>query len=217
MMTALLVIVPATMQAAEPALRELPPVKLDDAVGSALENNPSVSNSKLEIEISKDKAAVAKTHMLPSVHVTGLGFQLLTPLQFGFDKGAFGNFPSTGPIPSKNTNVSTDQRPALFVNVAVAQPILQLGRIELAVRQAELARMIALEKLRLQKQQVTNQVRLAYYKVLEYEDAQKVVDSTITLYTSKLIALRQDIWPTRWYRRRSQWKYSTAATGQCSI
>jgi outer membrane protein len=167
---------------AEEAGQSLAPVRLDQAVGSALDNNASIKNSQLEVEISRDRIMAAKTHFLPAVRFNAAGLQLLTPLNFDFGKGVFGTFESTGPIPAKRINVSTDLRPLLVINTALVQPILQLGRVQLGVRQLELSRLIAQQKLRAQRQQIVNQTRHAYYKALELEESIKVIDATRTLY-----------------------------------
>lgn len=170
---------PARAQDTPPSLA---PVTLDQAVSSALDNNSAIKNSRLEVEISKDRILAAKTHFLPVVKFTAAGLQLITPLNFSFDKGVFGTFESTGPIPSRRTNVATDQKPLLIINTAMVQPILQLGRVHLGYKQLELSRQIAQEKLRAQRQDVANQIRHAYYKALELQDSMKVIDATRTLY-----------------------------------
>lgn len=173
------VLAPSCFAAGEP---EPSTLTVDQAVTSALTDNAQVKNSQLELEITKKRVAIARSHFLPKMKVSSLGLQLLTPLKFDFGRGVFGDFESTGPIPREKTSVTTDQKPALFVNVAVAQPILQLPKIDIAVKQSQLARQMASEKVRQQKQQITNQVRNTYYKILELEATRKVIDDTIALF-----------------------------------
>lgn len=167
-----------------PSLRPavLEPVTLQSAVQSSLDNNTQIKNSRLEVEISQTKVQSARTRLFPEVHLNAVGLQLLAPLEFDFNKGVFGNYKGIGPIPSEKIDVKTDQRPILFINSSLVQPITQLGRIRLAIRQAEIAKSIAQQKYRLQRQQVSNQVRRAYYKILESEDNLKVLDSTRQMF-----------------------------------
>lgn len=160
----------------------LSPVKLEAAVNTAVNDNPTLKNSLLDASIARDRISAARSQFYPHVKVSTLGLQLLTPLNFGFDKGVFGSFASTGPIPSQNTNVSTGLEPVLIVNTLIAQPISQIPRIRLGVRQLEIAQEIARQKFKVQRQQLVSDVKHAYYKALELEDALKVVQATETLY-----------------------------------
>lgn len=167
-----------------PALRPavLEPVTLQQAVQSSLDNNSQIKNSRLDIEINQTKISSARTRLFPEVHLNAIGLQLLAPLEFDFNKGALGNYKATGPIPGEKLSVTTDQRPVLFLNTSLVQPITQLSRIRLAIRQAEISRSIVQQKYRQQKQQISNQVRRAYYKILENQDNLKVLDSTRQMF-----------------------------------
>src|SRR5205814_1618225 len=115
------------------------PLKLDQAVQLALSKSRQISNRRLDIEISKDRYIQARARLFPDVHVTALGLQLLSPLNFRFNKGVFGNYPLIGKVPGENTNVTTDQRPIFFLNTSVAQPITQITRVKLAIQQSQLS------------------------------------------------------------------------------
>lgn len=171
-----------TAELKPPITMDLAPVKLSDALDSALERNTTIRNGRIELEISKDRYATARTHLFPVFKMQAVGLQLITPFQFDFEKGVFGNFASTGPIPKENTNVTTDQKPVLLVNTMLAQPILQLGRVNLGIRQARIGRELAAEKLRAQRQEIALKVRTAYYKVLELEETHKVIEATRNLF-----------------------------------
>jgi len=160
----------------------LKPLKLEQAVDMALGKNWQIKNGILEVRISKDRIASSKTDFFPSVKVQTIGGQLLTPLNFSFKRGSLGNIPGVGPVPDQNINVTTNERPFLFVNAMLSQPIIQVGKTAAYVAQNKLAKQIAEQKLTSQKLQVTNQVKRAYYQALELEGTLKVVDATRTLY-----------------------------------
>src|SRR5215468_4733961 len=89
-----------TVRAQEPTSSGAPPLALDEAVTLAQANNREVKNAILTAAIDEDQIAEARTYRLPSLNVYALGSQLLTPVDFTFQKGVFGDFPGTGPIPA---------------------------------------------------------------------------------------------------------------------
>lgn len=160
----------------------LEPLRLDQAVDIALGKNYQIKNGLLEVRISKDRISSSKLDFLPEVKVQSLGGQLLTPLNFRFKKGSLGRIPGGGPIPDENVSVTTNERPFLFINAMISQPIIQMGRTAATVAQNKLAKSIAEQKLAAQRQQTANQVKRAYYQALELEGTLKVVEATRTLY-----------------------------------
>ena len=83
---------------------------LDNAIQIAIENNRSLKVATLEVDKSKWEVAELKTKRLPAFSGTVLGSQLLNEVSFDFPAGAFGTFPSTGPIPSNDTKITTPRR-----------------------------------------------------------------------------------------------------------
>src|SRR5262249_7623470 len=81
-------------------------LSLDEAIHLAIANNRSLKIATLDVDKSKWQVAEAKTKRLPAFNTTILGSELLNELSFTFEKGAFGSFPSTGPIPNKDTKVT---------------------------------------------------------------------------------------------------------------
>jgi outer membrane protein len=158
------------------------PLPVDQVLRMTLTENADIKNNDLDVSISRDRTASARTNFFPQVHAQAMGLQLLAPLNFRFNKGVFGKYPIIGPIPSERVNVQTDQRPVLFINTSIIQPILQLPRIALGVKQSQVATVIAQQKARVQRQQIANQVRRAYYKALELENGLKVTEDTAVMY-----------------------------------
>src|SRR5262249_46191491 len=83
---------------------------LDEAITRALGHNRLARNAQLEVEKSEDRPAAGRTRRWPAFNLTTLSSQLLSPLEFRFERGALGSFPATGPIPEKNTLISTPRR-----------------------------------------------------------------------------------------------------------
>ncbi|HEU4400878.1 MAG TPA: TolC family protein [Candidatus Polarisedimenticolia bacterium] len=148
---------------------------LEQAVALALENNRLVRNAALEAAKAVDSLASFRTNRLPAIDLTALESQTLADLKFRFPAGAFGDFPATGPIPSRDTDVTAPGGRTAFVFGRITQPLLQLPRIGLGVRLKALNLEVAREKLRAQRQSTVSDVKSAYYSLL---DAQSALDAT---------------------------------------
>lgn len=155
---------------------------LDEAVQLAIANNRSLHIANLEIDKSKWQIAEFKTKRLPSLSTTVLGSQLLTEISFTFKKGAFGDFPSTGPIPNEDTKITTPRRPTAYVVSQATQPLSQLYKINLGVRAQELNAQLNGEKARAERQAVVKNVKEAYYAVLQQESALEALQASVKQY-----------------------------------
>src|SRR5215831_7871591 len=80
---------------------------LEQAITLALGENRQVKSASIEVEKYGDKLASLRTKRLPAFKVNSTASQLLTPISFTFDKGAFGTYPGIGPVPDKTTEIST--------------------------------------------------------------------------------------------------------------
>jgi hypothetical protein len=85
---------------------------LDQAIGLARANNRENKRAKLEIARQREASAEARTSLLPRFDTYLLATELLTPLDFTIKAGQLGTFPTTGPIPSSNTDLNTPARPS---------------------------------------------------------------------------------------------------------
>jgi len=148
-----------------------PPLTLDEAINLAQANNRQVKNAILTAAIDEEQIAEARTYRLPSLSVYALGSQLLTPVDFTFQKGVFGTFPGIGPVPATDTKIHTPLRPTFYGLTQLSQPLSQQHKIGLNIRQAKLAKLVDEQRLRAQKQAVINQVKKAYYAILQTQSS----------------------------------------------
>lgn len=155
-----------------------PLLTLDDALGIALKDNRGVRTATLEVGRAGDRLGAAKTRRFPSVHVGAGGDYPLTPLNLTFHQGDFGTFPGTGPIPSTQTTLSTQNLMAT-ASASIVQPLARQYRIGLTVDQMGVAQDIAREDLRAQRQAVANDVKRAYYLVLQAQSAREAVQEAV--------------------------------------
>ena len=155
---------------------------LDEAIQIAVANNRSLKIATLEVDKSKWEIAETKTKRLPSFSSTVLGSQLLTEMSFTFKEGTFGDFASTGPIPNKDTKITTPRRLTAYVVSQVTQPLSQLYKIHLGVRAQELSSQVTSEKARAEKQGVIKDVKQAYYAALQSENVLQVAEASVRQY-----------------------------------
>ena len=85
-------------------------LSLDRAIRIAVENNRQLETARLQVEKADADLAATRTRRLPVFETEVQASQLLTPVDFAFPQGAFGDFPGIGPIPSVDTKVSVPRR-----------------------------------------------------------------------------------------------------------
>ena len=101
---------------------------------------------------------------------------------FTFTKGVLGNYANVGPIPDRDVKMSTPSRPTAILFGQVTQPLSQLHRIRLNIKQAALSTDIAREQLRGQEQSVLNNVKRTYYAIVQTESALQSVRQALAFY-----------------------------------
>src|SRR5688572_12446835 len=155
---------------------------VEQAVQYALQHNPSLRTAELDVEKADDNLAAFRTRRLPSIRWNALGGQLLTTPSVTFSRGVFGTYPENGPIPSRETKVDTPRRPTAFVFGQVLQPLSQQRRLGLGVESLKLERQIEAAKLAERRATIAEQVRKAYYRLLETQSALESVEKSLPLY-----------------------------------
>ena len=160
----------------------LPELTLEEAVEQAVANNSSLKTASIETRLAGDDLAANRTKRFANTQITALGAQLVTKPSVTFPAGSLGIYSATGPIPATDQKIEIARKPAGTVNVSVAQPLstqyqlhLQLKALELGLegtRQDE-------EKTRLE---VVDQVRRAYYTVVEAQSALDSLQASLPYY-----------------------------------
>src|SRR6202795_94410 len=114
------------------------PLTLEEAVSLARLHNRELKQAGLEIHKQQEAFGEAKTQLYPRFDTYFLASELLTPLDFTIKSGTFGSFPATGPIPAKDSQIHTPARPVAIASVTATQPLTQLLRIDLSIKQQKL-------------------------------------------------------------------------------
>src|SRR5262245_15529931 len=165
-----------------PAASAAETLTLEQAIELALRDNRQVKNAALEVSKFEDRLAATRTRRLPEVQFRAHGPQLLSSLDFKSDQGVFGNYPNIGPIPAQQTLISTPRRPTAVLVGQINQPLSQLYRAGLELKQLDAGREIAGQQVRAQRQSVINNVKQVYYAILQTQSALRTTEETIKLY-----------------------------------
>ena len=152
---------------------------LDEALQLAKSNNRDLKQFGLDVGKQREALGEAKTHLYPRFDTSVLAADLLAPLDFTINKGQFGTFPGTGPIPGSNTDLHTPARPIAIASVTATQPLTQVIRIHLSIADQRLKVDEAQLSFDQREQKLADDVRQSYYQVLQsqiqYESQQSVV------------------------------------------
>jgi len=140
---------------------------LDGATSLARSHNRELKQAGLEIHKQKEAFSEAKTQLYPRFDTYFLASELLTPLDFTIKSGTFGTFPATGPIPAKDSVIHTPARPVAIASITATQPLTQLFRINLSIKEQKLGAELSQQSYSQHEQDVLNEVRRAYYAILQ--------------------------------------------------
>jgi outer membrane protein len=177
------ILLASTALAQEPML--IPPgvevISLEKAIDLALLNNRSAKNARLEVGKSDDRAAAARTHLLPVFKINAGLTKPLSTFDTTFEKGVFGTTPS-GPIPNEDTVITSSTNPTAMIVGQLQQPLSQLHRIKLQIKQQEMASEISRAQLSATEQALVNEVKRAYYAILQSQGAAQAAEANIKLY-----------------------------------
>jgi outer membrane protein TolC len=149
--------------------QEEPPklLSMEEAVSLARSHNRELKQAEVEIHKQKEAFSEAKTQLYPRFDTYFLASELLTPLDFTIRSGTFGTFPATGPIPARDSKIHTPARPVAITSVTATQPLTQLIRINLSIKQQKLAAEHSQQSYFEREQELVNEVRRAYYAILQ--------------------------------------------------
>ncbi len=152
---------------------------LEEALLLARSNNRDLKQFGFDVGKQREALGEAKLHLYPRFDTSVLAAQLLAPLDFTINKGQFGTFPGTGPIPGSNTDLHTPARPIAIASVTATQPLTQLIRIHLSIADQRLKVDAAQLSFDQREQKLADDVRQSYYQVLQsqiqYESQQSMV------------------------------------------
>ena len=211
--------VPIGLCAQERETRSVDVLGLDRAVTMALDSNRQLQIAVLDVERAQQRVAEARTRRLPTFNTYVLASQLITSLDFTVRAGQFGTYSAIGPVPSADTKLSTRRQPTTYVTAQAAQPLSQLHQLGLSIRAQEVGTAIAREALRQTRQAVIDQVKQAYYALLQTqssldaaEDALKYceeLDQITDRYFAQKVVLKSDTLTVKAQLARARYRIVT--------
>ena len=153
-------------------------LSLDQAIALALRNNHAVKIAQISIERAEQDISAAKTFRLPSLHAYTLVSKNLANNELDVPNPAGNLFPGLGPFFILN---DSSQTRAIFA-ASVIEPVTQQFRIGLNIKLQRVSRQLAQAKLRQQQNETIDQVKKAYYAILQTRSALSSVDEALKSY-----------------------------------
>jgi outer membrane protein TolC len=145
---------------------------LEQAITLALNKNRQVQNSTLDVAKSNDQIESSKTQRYPQLQIAVTPAYSITPIDLTYQQGAFGTYPApVGPIPAQTTTLTTDRGYSTAITASVSQPISQLYKIGLSIEQLGVGTDMSKQDLRNQRQTIVNNVKQAYFAVLQSQSS----------------------------------------------
>jgi len=179
----LLLLTPVSAPCEPPVQAPAGLLTLEQALDMALRNNRNLANQAMETDKSINQLKQQKTYYLPQFKVDVLGSYYLTENKFEFNEGMFGEIPTpSGPIPIPPQDITTEpSKSREYVNIMthVVQPLSQIYKISLGVKQARLATEVNRMQMKQQQQGVVNSVKHAYYSILQTQASLKTAEEEI--------------------------------------
>src|SRR5258707_2360722 len=155
-----------TTSVAQPSPANPMQLTLEQAINLALNQNHSVHRRSLSVEQMQSKKDEARSNYLPQIKASG-GVLHVTELEgVAIPAGAFGSYPSTGPVPEKSLFLDQGSATGYTGGVGLEQPLTQLFRIHQANIAAKQDLLIAKTQLDQTQDAIALQVRQLYYNIL---------------------------------------------------
>jgi outer membrane protein TolC len=145
-----------------------PPMRLtlDQAINLAMKQNHSVRLGSLSVEQTQSRKDEARSNYLPQIKASGSVLHLTDLAGVEIPAGTFGNFPPTGPVPSRSLTIDQGAATGYTGGVGLEQPLTQLFRIHQANVAAKQDVLLAKTQLDQTKDAIALQIRKLYYDIL---------------------------------------------------
>jgi len=174
----LLILIRSPIQAQQSAATSPESLTLEQAIALALRDNHAMKIAHLEVDKADESIAASKTFRLPSLHVYTLVSKNLANNELDVPNPAANLFPGLGPFFILN---DSSQTRAIFAG-SVIQPLTQQYRIGLNIKLQRVSSQLAQEKLRQQQNETIDQVKKAYYAILQTRSGLSSVEEALKSY-----------------------------------
>jgi len=151
---------------------------LDQAIVLALRNNHTMKIAQLSVERAKEEILAAKTFRLPSLHAHTLFSKNLANNELDVPNLGANLFPGLGPFFILNDS----HKPRAIFAASVIEPLTQQYRIGLNIKLQRVSHELAQAKLRQEQNETVDQVKRAYYGILQTKSALSSVEEALKSY-----------------------------------
>ncbi len=158
-----------------------PLLTLDEALRIATANNISLKIASLDVDKSKWQLAEAKTNRLPAFKTYLFASGDLNSPEFTFKQGTLGPIGGV-PFPTEDRKIPLSQGLTGSALAQVTQPITQLYKINLAVREQELGQDLASQQYRAKRQSLVDDVKQGYYGIVQSESSLEAAEVSVKQY-----------------------------------
>ena|GEM_PF-134246 len=207
-----LFVAPVMAWAQESEASSLQTLTLDRAIDLALQNNHLVKIAQLGIERADEDVSAAKTYRFPSLHAYNLFSGNLAKNEIRVANPDASLFPGVGSF----FTLTPDRKPTAIFAMAAVQPLSQQYRIGLHIKLEKLARAMGEAKLRQQQNETVDEVKKAYYAILQTKSAlsserealkaYEQLDKVTGDYVVQQVALKADYLVVQTRLARSQYE-----------
>jgi outer membrane protein TolC len=166
---------------------------LAQAIDLALKQNHSIHLRSLSVEQMQSKKDEARSNYLPQINAKGSTLHITELAGVAIPAGAFGNYPSTGTIPSKALFIDQGAATGYTGGVGLEQPLTQLFRIHQANLAAKQDVLVAKTQLDQTQDAIALQVRQLYYNILINEQKLKASQDQLAAAHVKDEESRSDV------------------------
>lgn len=176
-----LVLVASCHLSAAQAAHEIPELTVDQAIQIAITSNRPLKIASLDVDTSRWQIASAKTSRYPAFKVYFFASGNLNSPSFLFKEGTFGTVGGV-PVPSEDTKVPFSHGVSGNALVQISQPISQLYKINLGIKERELGMDYAKQQYTAKRQALVADVKQSYYAVLQSESSLDAARAAVTQY-----------------------------------
>jgi outer membrane protein TolC len=151
---------------------------LDQATALALRNNHAMKIARLAVERTDEDISAVKTSRLPSLHAYTLVSGNLAKNEIAVTNPAASLFPGLGPF----FTLSVTRNLTEVYAASAIEPLSQQYRIGLQIKLGKVSRELSQAKLRQQQNETVDQVKKAYYAILQTKSALSSVQEAVKSY-----------------------------------
>src|SRR5260370_14599058 len=174
----LLFLVRGVVQAQQSAPASGESLTLDQAIALALHDNHAMKIARLEVDKADESISEAKTSRLPSLHALTQFSRNLANNQLHVPDPAANVIPGLGPFFA----IDARGKPTALFAGSATEPLTQQYRIGLNIKLQRVSHELAQAKLRQQQNETIDQVKRAYYAILQTRSALSSVEEALKAY-----------------------------------